>query len=60
VSLPLLNVGILGSVTMDVAPPYQAALKGISFECLSPNSSWWDGLSGLYEFSNVVLPGEGM
>jgi hypothetical protein len=47
VSLPLLNVGMLDCMAMDVAPPYQTALGGIHSGCLSPGCSWWDGSSGV-------------
>jgi hypothetical protein len=39
VSLPLLKVGVLGCVAVDVAPPYQKDLEGISSVCLHPGFS---------------------
>jgi hypothetical protein len=49
---------MLGYVAMDVAPPYQTALGGVSSGYLSPGFPWCDWLSGVGRFSDVVPPGE--
>jgi hypothetical protein len=43
-----------GCVAMDIATPYQTALRVIYLGCLSPGFHWWDGPSGVGSFSEVV------
>jgi hypothetical protein len=51
VSLPLLQTGMLGCVTMDVALPCRTAFeRGGGLRVFKPRLFWWDGLSGAQGF----------
>jgi hypothetical protein len=53
VSLSLLKAGMLGCVAMDVSD----SSGGNWLRVLSPGFPWWDELSGVDLFLDVVLPG---
>jgi hypothetical protein len=72
-TLSLLKVGMLGCVTVDLSPPYQTALWGISSGCLNPGfisgmgplvqegSQKWSHEELVYEQSShqpLPLPGQ--